>query len=176
MFSRTTGIAAALFLFVAYGCGDAMTTEEGGVEVQSSVTGGPRDVAAITRIVTTFDQTWGSDAVTYAGQYAGADFVGPDGGVMTDPAAIAGLYGFLFSVVFPGTVRESTIRKLTFLTGTLAVLDIDTQVTGYDSLPPGVVEWAPGIIRAREKNILQKRGGRWQIIQHQQVLVAPGVP
>ena len=174
---RTTGIAAALFLIATNGCSDAMTTEgEAGAEVQASVTGGPRDVAAITRIVTTFDQAWGSDAVTYAGQYAGADFVGPDGGVMTDPAAIAGLYGFLFSVVFPGTVRESTIRRLTFLTGTLAVLDIDTQVTGYDSLPPGVLEWAPGIIRAREKNILQKRGGSWRIIQHQQVLVAPGVP
>lgn len=177
MFLRMTGIAAALLLIATNGCGDAMTTEGAdGAEAQASVTGGPRDVAAITRIVTTFDQTWGSDAVTYAGQYAGADFVGPDGGVMTDPAAILGLYTFLFDAIFPGTTRQSTIRKLTFLTGTLAVVDIDTQVTGYEAAPPGVVEWAPGIIRAREKNILQKRGGSWQIIQHQQVLVAPGVP
>lgn len=176
MFSRTTGVAA-LCLFVANGCSDAMTTAgEDGAAVQASVAGGPRDVAAITRIVTTFDQTWGSDPVTYAGQYAGADFVGPDGGVMTDPAAILSLYRFLFDFIFPGATRQSSIRRLTFLTGTLAVVDIDTQVTGYEALPPGIVEWAPGILKAREKNILQKRDGQWRIIQHQQVLVAPGVP
>jgi hypothetical protein len=173
------GLAAAGLIFAATGCNEAITTgfeADTGIEVQASVTGSPRDVAAINQIVARFDSAWGADAVTYAGQYAGADFVGPDGGVMTDPAAILGLYTFLFDVIFPGTTRQSTIRNLTFLTGTLAVVDIDTRVTGYEVAPPGVVEWAPGIIRAREKNILQKRGSQWQIIQHQQVLVAPGVP
>jgi len=94
---------------------------------------------------------------------------------LNDAAAIEGLYVFLFSTVLAGTTRQSTIRSLAFLSGTIAVLDIDTQVTGYEVPPPGVVEWAPGIIRAREKNILVKRGGEWQIVKHQQVLVAPGV-
>jgi hypothetical protein len=61
-----------------------------------------------------------------------------------------------------------------FLTGTLAVLDIDTRITG--ALPPFVTPWQPGMTRAREKNILQKRDGKWEIIQHQQTSVAPGVP
>jgi hypothetical protein len=30
--------------------------------------------------------------------------------------------------------RHSTIRNLTFLTGTIAVLDIDARVTGFTSL------------------------------------------
>jgi hypothetical protein len=55
----------------------------------------------------------------------------------------------------------------------VAVLDIDTRITG--ALPPFVTPWQPGIVRALEKNILIKRGGEWRIVQHQQVLVAPGV-
>ena len=147
------------------------------VALQANVSGSPRDLAEIQQIVSNFDQAWtAGDAVAYAAQYAGADWVGPNGAVLTDPAAITGLYTFIFSVVFPETTRQSTIRGLTFLSGTIAVVDIDTQVTGYDTPPAGVVEWAPGIIRAREKNVLQKRAGEWSIVMHQQVLVAPGVP
>ncbi|HEX6050677.1 MAG TPA: hypothetical protein VFZ21_15465 [Gemmatimonadaceae bacterium] len=72
-----------------------------------------------------------------------------------------------------GTTRQSQIRALTFLTGTIAVLDIDTRVSG--ALPPFVTPWQPNTVRALEKNILVKRGGEWRIVQHQQTMVAPGV-
>lgn len=135
------------------------------VSAEATVSGGPRDRSAIQEIVNTFDEAWtDGDPVRYAAQYAGADWVGPDGTILTDPAAITQLYQFVIGVLFPGTTRESTIRHLTFLTGTVAVLDISTQVTGAG----GVV-----LARALEKNILIKRGGVWSIVQHQQVLVAP---
>jgi uncharacterized protein (TIGR02246 family) len=135
-----------------------------------------RNREAIEEIVATFDAAWTSgDAATYAAQYAGADFVGPDGAVLSDPAAIVALYEALFAFVFPGTTRSSEIRSLSFLSGTLAVLDIDTRVTGFTELPPGIVPWQPGTLRALEKNILVKRAGAWRITQHQQTLVAPGV-
>jgi uncharacterized protein (TIGR02246 family) len=140
---------------------------EGSVSaIQAHVTGSPGDRAAIQQIVTTFDVAWtAGDAVTYAGQYAGAEWVGPTGTVLTDPAAITGLYSFLFAVALPGTIRQSTIRNLTFPTGTIAVLDINAVVTGATLPPLGLA--------AREKNILQKHAGEWRIIQHQQTLVAP---
>ena len=81
---------------------------------------------------------------------------------------------FIFTVVFPGTTRRSTIRNLTFLTGTIAVLNIDARVTGFGALAPGQVPWQPGIIRALEKNVLVKRSGEWRIVQHQQTIAAPG--
>ncbi|MGH7589530.1 MAG: YybH family protein [Gemmatimonadota bacterium] len=137
-----------------------------------SATGSPRDRDAIQQIVNTFDQTWGVDAATYAGQYAGADFVGPNGANLTTAQAILQLYTGIFPA-FAGTTRQSQIRALTFLTGTIAVLDIDARVTG--ALPPFVTPWQPGIGRALEKNVLIKRAGEWRIVQHQQVLVAPGV-
>jgi hypothetical protein len=127
---------------------------------QANIPGSPRDVEAIQQIVTTFDQTWGSDAVTYAAQYGSViDWVGPTGTILNDPAAITALYTFLFTNVFAGTTRISTIRNLTFLSGTVAVLDIQTEVVGR--------------ARALEKNVLIKRAGEWRILMHQQTLVTP---
>lgn len=128
---------------------------------QASVKAGPRDLEAIQQILTTFDQAWGSDPVTYAAQYGSViDWVGPNGNILNDPAAITGLYTFLFTNVFPGTTRVSTIRNLTFLTGTIAVLDIEAGLVGTP-------------IRALERNVLIKRAGEWRILLHQQTLVAP---
>src|SRR4026209_1602881 len=122
---------------------------------QGNIPGSPRDVEAIQQIVTTFDETWGSDPVTYAAQYGSViDWVGPTGLILNDPAALTGLYTFLFNNVFGGTTRISTIRNLTFLTGTVAVLDIDTQV--FRTTIP--------IAHALEKNVLIKREGEWRIL------------
>ena len=148
----------------------------GSITVEAEVRGSPRDREAIQDIVRVFDEAWtAGDPVRYAAQYAHVDdWVGPDGAVLSPPA-ITALYTALFSFVFPNTTRSSSIRELTFLTGTIAVLDIDTRVTGFGSLPPGIVPWQPGILRALEKNILIKRDGEWRIVRHQQVLAAPGV-
>ena len=170
-------LTVALLLVSAAGaCSDepvAAPTQPTIAEAHASVSGSPRDRDAIQQIVDTFDQTWGVDPVTYAGQYADADFVGPDGANLTTAAQIVQLYTNIFPL-FAGTTRQSQIRALTFLPGTIAVLDIDTRVSG--ALPPFVTPWQPNTVRALEKNILVKRGGEWTIVQHQQVLVAPGVP
>ena len=142
-------------------------------EAQASVSGSPRDRDAIQQIVDTFDRTWGVDAATYAAQYADADFVGPTGANLTTPAQILQLYTTIFPA-FAGTTRASQIRALTFLTGTFAVLDIDTRVSG--ALPAFVTPWQSNTVRALEKNILVKRAGEWRIVQHQQTSVAPGIP
>jgi hypothetical protein len=167
--------AVVLLLFSACDEGPISTgpvNESESGTMAASAKGSPRDHAAIQQIINTFDQTWGIDAATYAGQYAEADFVGPNGANLTTAEEILQLYTGIFPA-FAGTTRQSQIRALTFLTGTVAVLDIDARVTG--ALPPFVTPWQPGIVRALEKDILIKRGGEWTIVQHQQVLVAPGV-
>ena len=144
------------------------------VAEQAEVVGSGRDRAAIREIVHTFDEAWtAGDPVRYAAQYARADFVGPNGAVLNDPDAITELYTALFNFVFPNTTRRSTIRDLTFLSARIAVLNIDTRVRGFESLPPGIVPWRPRVIRALEKNVLVKRRGQWHIVQHQQTLLAP---
>lgn len=179
IFSRT---ALALLAITAVAACDDETlgpvsqSETEDLAVEAMVNGSPRDRQAIQDIVSTFDDAWtAGDPVRYSAQYAHvSDWVGPNGAVL-EPAAITDLYTALFTFVFPNTTRRSTIRNLTFLTGTIAVLDIDARVTGFESLPPGVVPWQPGTLRALEKNILIKRGGEWRIVHHQQTLVAPGL-
>jgi hypothetical protein len=160
--SKTLNIGAiALAMTFASGSNvEPLTVGPMASAAQASIPGSPRDVEAIQQIVTTFDQTWGSDPVKYAAQYGSViDWVGPTGTILNDPAAITALYTFLFTNVFGGTTRTSTIRNLTFLSGTLAVLDIETEVVGF--------------ARALEKNVLIKRAGEWRILLHQQTLVTP---
>jgi hypothetical protein len=178
--SKGLGVAL-LVVFTAVACEDTpVEVANGGVsasqsQAQMNVSGNSSDLAAIQQIVNTFDQAWtAGDAVAYAAQYANViEWVGPNGSILTDPAAITNTYVFIFSAVLPNTTRHSTIRRLTYLTGTTAVLDIDARVTGFGPIP-GLVPWQPGIIRAQEKNILEKRGGIWRIILHQQTFSAPG--
>jgi hypothetical protein len=154
---------AAIVLAMTFAAGyydESLTLSGMTPAAQAGVTGSARDVEAIQQIVTTFDRTWGSDPVTYAAQYGSVvDWVGPTGTILNDPTAITALYTFLFTNVFAGTTRVSTIRNLTFLSGTSAVLDIETQVIGFG--------------RALEKNVLIKRAGEWRILLHQQTLVTP---
>ena len=146
----------------------------GRADAEAEIQATGRDRAAVREIVHTLDEAWtAGDAGRYAALYARADFVGPDGAVLNDPAAITALYTALFTFVFPNTTRSSVIRNLTFLNARFAVLDIDTRVRGFESLPPGVVPWRPRVIRALEKNVLIKTRGEWRIVQHQQTLLAP---
>jgi hypothetical protein len=149
--------AIVLAMTFASGCDNepVAVAQMAAPEPQASVTGSPRDAEAIQQILTTFDQTWGSDPVTYAAQYGSIiDWVGPSGNIIKDPAALTVLYTNLFTGFFAGTTRVSTIRNLTFLTGTVAVLDIDAEIVG--------------IARSREKNVIVKRAGEWRILLHQQ--------
>lgn len=158
--SLNIGAVALAITFASGSIVEPLTVGRTASEAQGNIPGSPRDLEAIQQIVTTFDQAWGSDPVTYAAQYGSVtDWVGPTGTVLNDPAAITALYTFLFTNVFAGTTRISTIRNLTFLSGTVAVLDIQTEVVGR--------------ARALEKNVLIKRAGEWRILLHQQTLVTP---
>lgn len=137
---------------------------------------GPNDTEAIEAIVTSIEQAWGAkDAATIAGIYSQADWVGPTGAIQTTPQAIQGVYNFLLNVSpLSGSSRHSTIRKLTFHSSTVAVLDLDTRVTGFAAAPPGTPIWEPGTIRVIEKNVLVKDATGWKIVQHQETTGAPG--
>ena len=136
--------------FLVSACDEAPTStgpadESGPGTTATSISGSPRDRDAMQQIVNTLDQTWGVDAATYAAQYAGADFVGPNGANLTTAEEILQLYTSIFPA-FAGTTRRSQIRALTFLTGTIAVIDIDARITG--ALPPFVTPCQTGIVRA----------------------------
>jgi hypothetical protein len=91
------------------GSGSAATTASlapAGDVAAPSVPGSPGDRAAMQQIVSELDAAWtAGDHVRYAAFYAGAEWVGPDGSVLTAPAAITARYRFVFNVLFPNSTK-----------------------------------------------------------------------
>jgi hypothetical protein len=50
---------------------------------------------------------------------------------------------------------------------------VDNDLTGFNALPPGTVATEPGVLLARFKRVVVKRGGVWRILQMQLTNVAP---
>lgn len=174
--SALTVILGATLLAAA--CDDAgsdgpMTAPSGGGTPAAVTAQGQRDDLAT--LVAAFDAAWNAgDAGAYAALYAeDAQFINPLGVVLPNQGAIRAGHTFLFAGPFQGSTHESNVRRITFLTGTVAIVDLDVSVTGFVQLPPGLNATEPGVLRSRERLVLVKRAGEWQIVMNQITAVAP---
>ena len=176
--AATTSLALALLVGA---CGDDAPTSSAAPAASAARSaaatlpeahGQTDDVLAL---VAAFDAAWDArDAAAYGALYAAdAVFISPLGIVLEGRAAIQGQHAFLFANPFRGVVHESQVRRVTFLTGTIAVVDLDVRLTGFVRLPPGLAATEPGVLRSRERLIVAKRGGEWQILMNQVTAVAP---
>jgi uncharacterized protein (TIGR02246 family) len=120
------------------------------------------------------------DGIAYGNHYsADADFVNPLGSVLTGSAAIGATHVFLFNPVngpFRGSTLSYGIRRMVALTGNLAIVDATVTMTGYAGTPPGLVEWAPGIVKVRKRFVMGRVAGSWQILAQQITAMQPGTP
>lgn len=132
---------------------------------------------AVTAVIAAFDAAWNvGDASKLSSLYTDdAEFINIVGTVLPGAAAIRAQHVFLFTGPFRGSHSASTVRRVTFLTGTTALVDTDTQLTGYVSLSPGVRPTVPGALRARFKHLVAKRGGAWRITSTQGTAVQPAM-
>ena len=125
--------------------------------------------------VSAFDAAWEAGsasgiAATFADD---AEFVNGRGQIAIGTEAIRAQHAGLFAGPFAGSHLESTVRRVTFLSGTSAAVDTDTELTGYGALPPGTNPTEPGKQRGRHKRVLVKRGGQWKVVLMQITSVAP---
>ena len=137
--------------------------------------GTANDSTSIRTVVADLDSAWAhSDADRWASHYAqDADFVNILGMYMADTKAMHARHHEIFTGVFKGSRHVGTIRRLRFLDATVAIADVDVEVTDFKALPPGVVPTAPGVLRTRMKHILTKSGDGWKIVATQNTAVAP---
>jgi uncharacterized protein (TIGR02246 family) len=137
----------------------------------------PIDDAAAIAVGKAFDDAWnGGDAVRLASLYDdNAEFVSIIGAIMTGRAAIQAQHAFLFSGPFKGSRSASRVRRLVYLTGTTAVLDLDVELTGYVSLSPGIEPTRPGVLATRFKHQLSKHADEWRIATSQSTAIQPYV-
>ena len=173
------GVAGAAMLS---GCdGDATKpTAPGGEVARASVSANalpnPRgDTEDVLATVAAFDAAWAAGSATgIAALFVDdAEFVNGRGQIAVGTEAIRAQHAGLFAGPFAGSHLQSTVRRVTFLSGTSAVVDADTELTGYGALPPGTNPTEPGKQRGRHKRVLVKRGGEWKVVLMQITSVAP---
>jgi uncharacterized protein (TIGR02246 family) len=120
------------------------------------------------------------DGVAYGGHYAeDADFVNPLGAVVSGRAAITATHVFLFNPVngpFRGSTASYLVRRITPLTGSLALVDTTVSLIGFAGTPPGLVQWEPGVVKTRHHMVVGFQGNRWEILSQQTTAMQPGTP
>jgi len=60
-------------------------------------------------------------------------------------------------------VRRETIRNIRFVTHDVAIVDVDTEVTGFGKIPPGVTIQSDGVLRTRLQQVFVKYDDEWWI-------------
>jgi uncharacterized protein (TIGR02246 family) len=177
-------LTAALLLLPALAACDSVSPSEA-TPVQTA--SAPADARAdltpvqmreILALKARWDAAWAAkDAAAYASIYAeDAQFVSPVGGVVSGRATYQSTHVFLFNGPFAGSTSVSEIRRATFLTGSIVMVDLDVAVSGYQFLPPGLVATEPGVFRTRIKWVVAKQRGTWEVIAQQVTAVAPPPP
>jgi uncharacterized protein (TIGR02246 family) len=137
------------------------------------VTGNQTD--GIEALVAANSAGWAAkNAAAFAATYAvDAEFISPVGGFLSGRAAIQAQHVFLFGGPFAATTSVNAVRRVVFLTGTIAIVDIDVTLTGFAGLPPGLRATEPGVVRSRARWVVEKRGGEWLIVAGQMTPLPP---
>jgi uncharacterized protein (TIGR02246 family) len=162
-------------------CGDspgssaAGSPMEPGSQAAGAVARGQED--RILALIDAQSAAWAAkDGIAYGATYTeDASVVNPVGGLLAGRTVIANQHVFLFNPV-NGPFRQSTsswtVRNITFLTGTIALVELDVTLTGFSALPPGLPAVEPGVVRTRVTWIAVHRAGTW-LIMHQQMTPLP---
>jgi uncharacterized protein (TIGR02246 family) len=170
-----------LFAVLAAACTDNTThttlpsAETAEVSQAKMGTNPPGQVREIEALLSSWKAAWdANDAAAFAAHYAeDADFINPLGGILSGRDAIRTQHVILFSGPFRGSVQGQQLRRLVFLTGTTAIVDLDLRLTGFVGLPPGLPQFEPGVVFTRGRLVVLKHRGSWEIAAQQLTAVQP---
>jgi len=96
------------------------------------------------------------------------------GMVMYGRAAFVARHIEILSTFYKGTTKVQAIRRIRLITSDVAVVDIDNEVRGVKSLPPGLPVPAGGVVKTQLMEVFVRRDGAWQIEAYHNVeLKAP---
>jgi len=84
-------------------------------------------------------------------------------------AAFEERHAAVFGSFFAGSRLSMTVRGLRFPRPDVALVDLETAVTGYKGLPPGVRAAADGSLKTRMLQVLVEDGGQWKVAAYHNV-------
>ena len=126
------------------------------------------DVAAeqaIRTIVAGQVSAWNvGDAKGYSSDVApDVSFTNLFGMVMYGHDAFERRHAEILATFYKGTVKSHLVRRIRFVTGDVAIVDIDNEVRGVRSLPGGLVVPEDGILRTQLMQVFVRRNDRWRV-------------
>lgn len=176
MFTMTRRIVTLAFTLAA--CSDGPSglpaTAHRGAPPQASI-GGASGERAIEGIVAGLNAAWAAkDAAAYAAHFSeDIELINPVGAVFSGKAAFQAVHVFLFSGPFAPSTASFSVRRVRYLTGTIAILDLDLVITGFAFVPGGLTPTEPGVLRSRMRCVAMSRGASWEIVAMQLTPIAP---
>ncbi|HKN64904.1 MAG TPA: SgcJ/EcaC family oxidoreductase [Gemmatimonadaceae bacterium] len=131
------------------------------------------DEAGVAAVVTAWDAAWNAgDAAGLAATFVeDAEFINAMGRLFVGAEAIRAQHAITLAAQFRGSHTEGHIRRITFLSGTTAVLDVDNNLTRYEPDGPGSTTMKAIQQSGRHKRILVKRAGVWRTMFFQNTMV-----
>ena len=128
------------------------------------------DEAGVAAVVTAWDAAWNAgDAAGLASTFVDdAEFINAMGQLFHGAEEIRAQHAISLAGKFLGSHTEGHIRRITFLTGTAAVVDVDNSLTRAASATLPAINQS-----GRHKRLVVKRGSEWRVMLFQNTMVAP---
>ena len=136
------------------------------------------DTAGVVAVMTAWDAAWNAgDAAGLAATFVDdAEFINAMGRLFVGADQIRAQHEITLAAQFRGSHTVGHVRRITFLSGTAAVLDVDNDLTRYEPVAPGSTTLRAIQQSGRHKRLVVKRGGEWRVMLFQNTMVAPPTP
>jgi uncharacterized protein (TIGR02246 family) len=129
------------------------------------------DEARIRQIIAEEESAWNrADAKAYGSRFEeDGGFTNVLGAVYYGRRAFEERHAAIFATVFKDTLVSMRVQKIRFIRPDVAVVDIDTEMTGFKALPPGIHAPADGVLRTRLQQVMSKERGDWWIAAYHNI-------
>lgn len=136
------------------------------------------DSKAIVEMVMREEAAWNrGDAAAFSEKFdPDGTFTNIVGTVLFGHDAFEKQHAQIFSTIYKGGTLKFTIRRISFPGPDVAMVDIDTEVTNYLMIPPGIPVPRDGVLRTRLLEVLARKDGTWWIVAFHNVVFLPPAP
>jgi uncharacterized protein (TIGR02246 family) len=134
--------------------------------------------AVAEQLAQTFARTWNDrDGAGYGEAYwPDAELVDPTGQIWEGQDAIVQMHVALWNGPARETRVRPRVRRVRALAVNVIIVDLEIDVSGSSPAPPGVSVQSDGSVKARLKQVVDKRADDWKIVASQNTFVAAPPP
>ncbi len=75
----------------------------------------------------------------------------------------------IFATIFRGSTLTLQVRRIHFPSPDIALVDLDTRLSGYQTLPPGVLPPSDGILHTRLLQVFIRQDQQWRVAAYHNV-------